>query len=252
MINNVKPVQIVVLAAGHGKRMGREDLPKVLVPLKDKPIISHLLKSLQESGVDERPVIVVGQKSDLVKTTLGDAYDYIYQDKQLGTGHAVTCTKGFLIDRVKNVLVLYGDHPFVSALTIKALVADHQDRDSVITMATVKVSDFADYRSSFFDFGRIVRSDKGDLTKIIERKDAAPSELQITEVNPGYYCFKAEWLWENLSNLKNNNNQNEYYLTDLVGLAVGQGHKINTIEINSFEALGINTPAQLELLNTLI
>ncbi len=252
MINNIKPIQIVILAAGHGKRMGREDLPKVLVHLRGQPIISHLLKSLKESGVDNRPVLVIGQKADQVKEALGEGYEYIIQEEQLGTGHALACTKDFLINKVDNIFVLYGDHPFVSALTIKALVSSHRTSGAEITMATVKVSDFEDYRNSFYEFGRIVRNSFSSLEKIVESKDANENELKITEVNPGYYCFKAKWLWNNLAKLNNNNKQQEYYLTDLVGLAVSQGNKINTLEINSFEALGINTPEQLNLLNSLI
>ena len=243
--------QIIVLAAGHGQRMNNKILPKVLIPLEGQPLIKHLLIAIEQSGVGARPVIVIGQKAGLVKESLGENYQYVYQTEQLGTGHAVSVTQDALKDKAENIMVLYGDHPYVSAETIRNLAQVHQASDSVITMATVKVPDFNGWRTGFYDFGRVIRNQAGEVAAIIERKDATPQQLEIKEGNPSYFCFEAEWLWSNLNKIKNNNSQKEYYLTDLAGIACSEGYKITTVAIEPREALGVNTPEQLALLESL-
>jgi len=240
-------IQIIILAAGHGKRMQNDELPKALVPLHDKPMITHLLKSIAVSGVCERPLLVVGQKADMVKAALGEKYDYVFQQDQLGTGHAVAVTRQALEGKVEHVMVLYGDHPLVTAETIKKLSETHRSSGAVLTMATVQVDDFSDWRAGFADFGRIIRNDNGDITSIIEKRDSTSEQLAIREINPGYYCFSCEWLWKNLERLQNNNAQKEYYLTDLVGIACSQQLPIASVVINPREALGVNTAEQLSL-----
>jgi bifunctional UDP-N-acetylglucosamine pyrophosphorylase/glucosamine-1-phosphate N-acetyltransferase len=246
-----RPVQIVVLAAGMGKRMNSA-LPKVLLPLRNRILIHYLLEAIKKSGVCQRPVIVVGQKADKVKAALGSAYDYIFQAEQLGTGHAVAQTRDFLAGKADYILILYGDMPLVTAETIKKLAAVQQTEKPVITMTTVKVPDFNDWRAVFYDYGRIIRDSSGRLIKNVEKRDATPEQLALTEVNPSFYCFDANWLWQNIDQLKADNAQKEYYLTDLVGLAYQQGKKISTLEINPPEALGANTLEQLQLLAKLI
>ena len=243
--------QIIILAAGQGKRMGNATLPKVLTPFKGKPFINHLLESIKDSGVCNKPAIVIGQRAEQIKEVLGSDYIYIFQKEQLGTGHAVMVTKDKLEGQAENIMVLYGDHPLVSADTIKNVAEAHAESGTVMTMATTIVSDFEGWRQSFIGFGRIVRGQDNKLEKIVEKKDATPEELEIKEVNPSYFCFKTNWLWENLDKLKNNNAQEEYYLTDLVGLAVEQGQQIATVEIELKEALGVNTNEQLKLLEKL-
>jgi len=119
-------------------------------------------------------------------------------------------------------------------------------------MATVRVSDTNDWRETFLQFGRIIRGADNKIKKIIEVKDLAESQEEILEFNPAYYCFKADWLWQNLGKLTNDNAQGEYYLTDLIALACGQGQEIETIEIEPKEALGINTTTQFELIDKLV
>lgn len=245
-------IQIIILAAGHGKRMNNGDLPKVLVPFKSQPMIKHLLKSIKESGVCDKPAIVVGQGANQVKKVLGPDYIYIFQSEQLGTGHAVACAKDALKDKAENIMVLYGDHPLISPEMIRNLTDNHLASGKMITMATVKAPDFNDWRQGFYQFGRLVRNQSHKVCQIIELKDANEEEKEITEINPGYYCFNANWLWENLDNLKNNNAQNEYYLTDLIGIACNEGEEINSVEIEPQEALGVNTKEQLELLEKIV
>jgi bifunctional UDP-N-acetylglucosamine pyrophosphorylase/glucosamine-1-phosphate N-acetyltransferase len=236
--------QIIILAAGHGKRM-QSETPKALTLLHGKPFIKHLLDSVKESGVCFNPIIVIGQKGDMVRDVLGDGYIYAIQKDQLGTGHAVMSAeneaKGADI-----VLVLYADHPLITASTIKNLITSHVKSNSILTMATATVADFNDWREAFLNFGRFIRDENNNILKIVEVKDATEEEKKIKEVNPAYMCFDANWMWNHLHLLKNNNNQNEYYLTDLVGMAFDEHEKIESISIDPKEALGVNTKEQLE------
>jgi bifunctional UDP-N-acetylglucosamine pyrophosphorylase / glucosamine-1-phosphate N-acetyltransferase len=240
-------IQTVILAAGHGKRMN-SDLPKVLLPLKGIPLIKRLISAVEGSRLTKPPVIVVGQGADQVKAALGDKYNYVFQDKQLGTGHAVLSTKEFLKNDGENIMVLYGDHPLVSAETINTIAEAHYKSGSVLTMATVVIDDFNDWRAAFNDYGRIIRNGGGKIDRIIEKKDATEEEKLVKEVNPSYFCFKANWLWKNLDKITNENSQREYYLTTLPHIAKEGGETITTVVIEPHEALGANTPEQLKLL----
>jgi len=242
--------KIVILAAGKGVRMNSH-LPKVLMPLAGRPIMEYLIRSIVEAKVDGRPVIVVSpDNKEIIKKTLeGYDCDYAVQEEQLGTGHAFACARGLFGPEVKNVISFYGDHPFVRADTVKKLVDGHK---GFITMVTVKVDDFEDYRKNFYRWGRIVRGKDGEVEKIVEFKDAGEEEKNIKEVNPGFYCFDKDWVCANIDKLKNDNKQNEYYLTDLVGLAFSQGEKINTITIGPHQAVGINSPEELAIAEKLI
>ena len=240
-------IKIIILAAGKGVRMGG-DLPKVLAQVKGKSMIKHLLESIEKSGIDEAPVIVVGYKKDMVIKELGDKYHYINQENQLGTGHAVSLAKDYLKDTAKHIMVLYGDHPFISAQTIKNINEKHLKSRKKITITTVKLPDFKDWRINFVNFSRIIRDASGKIIKDIQYKDANDKEIKITEVNPCYFCFNGEWLWGKIKTLKTDNAQKEYYLTDLIKIAIEDGLKIESIEIEPREALGANTKAELDIL----
>lgn len=235
-------MRIVILAAGQGTRM-KAELPKVLVPIKGKPMLEYLVKSVIASGVDKNPIIIVSPSNeDLIKKALaGYPCQYAVQDKQLGTGHALACARK-LVGDVKRLICFYGDHPFVSASTIKQLA---KSSNGPITMMTVKLPDFSDWRVGFYQWGRLIRID-GQLKAVIEFKDSDEGTKMITEVNPGFYCFNCQWLWHNIDKLKNENAQGEYYLTDLVKLAFEQRLNINTIPIKAEEAIGINTKEELD------
>src|SRR3989344_2848141 len=243
-------VKIIILAAGKGKRM-QGDLPKVLAEVQGKPMIKHLLESVQKSGIDDKPVIIVGYKKEMVIRELGDKYHYISQEMQLGTGHAVSLAKDYLKNNTEHVMVLYGDHPFISAQTIKKINEKHLESGKKITMATVKLPNFRDWRINFVNFSRIIRDKNGKIIRDIQFKDASDEEIKVTEVNPCYFSFQADWLWKNLESLKNNNAQKEYYLTDLIKIATAEGIEIESIEIEPYEALGANTKAELDILERL-
>ena len=207
--------KIIILAAGKGTRM-ISDLPKVLAQVKGKSMIKRVLESVNKSKIDENPIIIVGYKKELIIKELGDKYHYINQEHQLGTGHAVNLAKDYLKDKAENIIVLYGDHPFISIETIKKINEAHAKSGKKITMATVKLRDFRDWRINFVNFSRIIRDKNGKIIKDVQYKDGSDAEIKITEVNPCYFCFDAKWLWNKLETLKNDNAQKEYYLTDLL------------------------------------
>lgn len=251
-MNKEDTIKIVVLAAGYGKRM-KSELPKVLIPLHGKPLVIHVLDSIKKSGVDDKPVVVVGQQRELVMKTLGDDYEYIIQQEQKGTGHAVMATQKALENNARHIIVLYGDHPFISPETIKKLIKKHLDSMGKITMATVKLPDFKDWRDVFYaNFSRIIRDKDGNIIKDIQFKDANDEEKKVTEVNPCYFCFESKWLWKNLRTLETNNSQKEYYLTDLIKIAMQAKIKVESVEIDPREAMGVNSKEELDKLEKLV
>ena len=243
-----KNVGVVILAAGEGKRM-KSELPKVMNQLKGKPLIGYVVSTVENAGLG-KPVIVVGYKQKMIQDYLGPRAAYIIQEKQLGTGHAVVCAEDKLHD-ADNVVVLYGDMPFISESSIKKLIGQQKKEGAAIVLATVTVKSFEGVGKYFYDFGRIIRNDKNEIIKDVEIKDATAKELEVNEVNSGFYCFDAKWLWENLKNLKTNNAQGELYLTDLINMAFEQKKKIGSITIDAKEAVGINTQEQLGMAHNL-
>lgn len=246
---NTQKIAVVILAAGHGKRM-QSEIPKSLTPLHGKPLILHLLERVEASGVGGRPIIVVGQKREQVMEALGDKYTYAVQEEQLGTGHAVMSAKEEIGD-ADHILVLYADMPYISTETIKNLVEKHIEENATLTMATITVPDFNEWRAGFFDFSRVIRNESGKIIRTVERKDQSEEEQKILEVNPAYMIFDARWMWENMQNISNENSQKEYYLTDLIRIACDEGERIASISIEPKEALGVNTKEQLELIHSI-
>ncbi len=245
-------MKIVILAAGQGARM-KSDLPKVLIPVKNKPMIAHLLSAIKSSGVDAKPVVVVGNKKEEVMRELRNNYTYVIQHEQLGTGHAVISAENALKNKAENIMVLPIDHPFITPETIKKLAHKHLASKAKITMATVELPDFNDWRSVFYNsFSRIVRDKSGAIVKDVQFKDANDEEKKITEVNPIFFCFEAVWLWEKLKTLNRDNAQKQYYLTDLIKRAIDEGEKIESVRIDPKEALAANSKEELEILEKLV
>lgn len=242
---------VIILAGGKGNRM-QSELPKVLIEVKNKPLIHRVLESVEQSQIPHKPVVVVGYKRELVEEFVGDRAHTVHQAEQLGTGHAVKTARPLLDGKAKSVIVLYGDHPLTSSDMIHNLVEEHSRNGNVITMGLTEVTDFGGWRSALNNFGRIVRDDKGAIVKNVEYKDATDEERAILEVNPCYLCFDAEWLWTKLDELGNNNAQGEYYLTDLVGMARNEGRDLGWVHIEPHEAIGVNSKEQLELVEQYI
>lgn len=236
-------IGIVILAAGKGKRM-QSELPKVMHVVRNKPLIEYVVSAVEKIGV--RPVVIVPDDSNLVRDYLGKRADYAVQTEILGTGHAVAMAENVLAGKCEHVIVLYGDMPFITAESLSKLIDDHTARGNMLTLMTTTVPDFHDWRAQFYDFGRIVRDSNGDIIRIVEKRDASPAELNITELNSAFFCFNAVWLWKNLKNLKNNNAAGELYLTDLVKMAFDEGVPLSSVNIDPREAVGVNTKEHLE------
>ncbi|CAG9234251.1 bifunctional UDP-N-acetylglucosamine diphosphorylase/glucosamine-1-phosphate N-acetyltransferase GlmU [Burkholderia vietnamiensis] len=228
-------MNIVILAAGTGKRM-RSALPKVLHPLAGRPLLSHVIataRTLQPS----RLAVVVGHGAEQVQAAVAAPdVQFAVQAEQLGTGHAVRQALP-LLDPAQPTLVLYGDVPLTRATTLKRLVdAAHDGRYGILT---VTLDDPTGY-------GRIVRDAAGFVTRIVEQKDASPEQLKIAEINTGIIVTPTAQLSMWLGALKNENAQGEYYLTDVVELAIEAGFEIVTTQPDDdWETLGVNSKAQL-------
>ncbi|MDN7589193.1 bifunctional UDP-N-acetylglucosamine diphosphorylase/glucosamine-1-phosphate N-acetyltransferase GlmU [Burkholderia seminalis] len=228
-------MNIVILAAGTGKRM-RSALPKVLHPLAGRPLLSHVIdtaRTLQPS----RLVVVVGHGAEQVEAAVAAPdVQFALQSEQLGTGHAVRQALP-LLDPAQPTLVLYGDVPLTRASTLRRLVdAAREGRYGILT---VTLDDPTGY-------GRIVRDASGFVTRIVEQKDASPDQLKIAEINTGIIVTPTAQLSMWLGALKNENAQGEYYLTDVVELAIEAGFEVVTSQPDEdWETLGVNSKAQL-------
>ncbi|MBI4726449.1 NTP transferase domain-containing protein [candidate division TA06 bacterium] len=228
----------LILAAGQGTRM-KSGLAKVLHPLCGKPLVEHVVRSAQKAGVDQT-IVVVGHQADKVKKALaGVSVQFVMQQPQKGTGHAVMQVLLIIEKFDGQLLVLYGDVPLIKPETLKALLEKHQTEQNACTMLTTIIDQPGSY-------GRIIRDQNGSVSRIVEAKDASSRELAVKEINPAIYAFDNRELVKALGQLKPNNKQGEYYLTDVIGIFKSKGMKIATqIVTDSREVLGINTPEEL-------
>ena len=177
-----------------------------------------------------------------------------FQKEQRGTGHAVACVKKSIEENLlgENLMVLPGDHPLVEERTFIELSQSHLKSHASLTLGTLVVPDFKKDNLLFSHYGRIRRDSNGDIASIVEVKDASEQERGIKEVNVGYYCFRTAWLWENIDKLTNCNASGEFYLTDLVGIAISQNARTNVYTLKDIrQGMGFNTPEQLEIIRRL-
>jgi len=243
--------RVITLAAGQGSRMG-SDLPKPLVEIAGRPMIEHLLDSIHEASVDDRPIIVVAPDTiEQFNSVCGDRCEYAVQKEQLGTGHAVAAAKDAAVD-ADTIIVLYGDHPFLSSEKIQELGVLRDEQGAVISMITTKVPSFEGEYEIFKQWSRIIRDSSGRIVRDVQVKDATDEELAIKEINPCLFAFDAQWLWDHLPELKNKNASGEYYLTDLIEMAIEEGNDITTATAEPFEVIGVNSPEELKRAEELI
>ncbi|MBI4714032.1 NTP transferase domain-containing protein [Candidatus Uhrbacteria bacterium] len=238
--------RFIILAAGKGKRM-HSDIPKALTTVCGKPILQYVHESVMRTRLDSSPIVVIGPERIPLCESFNGACKYVVQEEQLGTAHAVQMARKEVGEQTESVIVLYGDHPFVSTQTLQRLVALHEQKQVVVTMMTTTVPSFDDWHRAYLYWGRILRDADNNIVGIREYKDATNQEREIREVNPALYCFDTKWLWEQIGEIKNVNANQEFYLTDLVELAVAQGYKIYSLSIPPEEAVGINTPEEREI-----
>jgi len=231
------PLDVIVLAAGLGKRM-RSELPKVLHPLAGRPLLAHVLDAARALA-PRRMFVVHGHGAERVRAAFPDAgVDWVLQAKQLGTGHAVLQALPQVASDA-DVLVLYGDVPLVRPATLKRLVEGARGSVGIVV---AELDDPSGY-------GRIVRDAAQRVARIVEQKDATASELAIREVNSGFFCLSARRLAPWLSKIGNDNAQNEYYLTDLVALAVADAVPVLAVKAeDQWEVAGVNSMQELAVL----
>lgn len=234
----MKNTEIVVLAAGKGTRM-KSDLPKVLHKICGKPILHYVLKSAAEV-FDCVPYVVVGYQAQKVKDAFKNRdVNFVLQEEQLGTGHAVMQAEPFLSKKDSTIIVLNGDMPLITPSILKSLAQHHKDSKVSATVLTATLSDPKGY-------GRIVRGRFNELEKIVEQKDASLGELEITEINTGTYCFDSKDLFATLHEVRSENAQHEYYLTDVIAILRKKWKKVAAFCIDDpMSAIGINTKEQL-------
>ncbi|NNN23436.1 bifunctional UDP-N-acetylglucosamine diphosphorylase/glucosamine-1-phosphate N-acetyltransferase GlmU [Pseudomonas nitroreducens] len=227
-------LEIVILAAGQGTRM-RSALPKVLHPVAGKPMLAHVIDTARGLG-PSRIHVVIGHGADLVRERLqADDLNFVIQEQRLGTGHAVAQAAPFL--SADNVLILYGDVPLIEQPTLERLMA--QATPEQLALLTVELDDPTGY-------GRIIRGADGEVRAIVEQKDATPEQRAIREGNTGILAAPRERLLGWLSRLSNSNAQGEYYLTDVIAMAVGDGLRVATAQPQvAMETQGANDRLQL-------
>lgn len=234
----------VVLAAGKGTRM-QSDLPKVLFPVCDRPMIHFVLNALSEAGVT-RQIVVVGHRADDVRRELAKRdgeLDFVVQGEQLGTGHAVQVCGDLLADHEGPVLVLAGDSPLLQPSSLKKLLERFHRTEPSLLLGTLEKDDPQ-------GLGRIVRDADGNFLAIVEEKDATDEQRKIREVNMSTYIFNGPDLRIALNRLSNDNQQGEYYLTDTVAILRAAGKSVEALPVlQPCEALSINNREELEIVD---
>ncbi len=238
MTENIK--KAIVLAAGKGTRM-KSELPKVLFPVCGKPMIEYVLDALESAGVDEI-IVVVGYRSDLVKSTIRPraSIKFAEQKELLGTGHAVMSCREHLEGFDGPVFIIAGDNPMLQSSSVERLFKEFENYgDASCILGTV-------YKENPYAMGRILRDENGAFIGVVEEKDATDEQRKIKEINISYYVFNTPDLLASLGDIRSNNAQKEYYITDVPKILLDKGRKILALPVlQEIECLGVNTQADL-------
>ena len=240
-MSSVTKLQGIILAAGEGKRMFSKN-PKVLHNVCGISMVEHIINAAKSTGVDEL-IVVVGYKGDEVEKSL-PGVKFAYQREQLGTGHALMQAFDYIND--KTVFVLCGDTPLLKAETLKDMLEFHIKNGNHATVLTAKLE-------NPFSYGRIIRGKSEQLAEIVEERDADSSQKEITEINSGIYLFEGSSLKKYLNQLNNDNEQGEYYLTDVIKIYNSNDLKVGAFLIDDpDEVMGVNNRLQLSLAESLM
>ncbi|MFN3974649.1 MAG: bifunctional UDP-N-acetylglucosamine diphosphorylase/glucosamine-1-phosphate N-acetyltransferase GlmU [Dehalococcoidia bacterium] len=222
----------VILAAGKGTRM-RSRIPKVLHPVCGRPMLAHMLDIVRKVGIGSVTVVVPPEHTAVAQAS-GGGVQFVVQPEPLGTGHALACARPALEGRFVHILSLYGDVPLLLPQTLQRLIAHHEAAEAAITVLTATEAPVP-------GLGRIIRdTNTGRLLRIVEEKEASPQELQVREVNSGIYALNAALCFPLLERLPRHPN-GEFFLTDLAGLAIAQGMRVEAVSTDDpLEILGVN------------
>jgi bifunctional UDP-N-acetylglucosamine pyrophosphorylase/glucosamine-1-phosphate N-acetyltransferase len=234
----MRKLLVVILAAGKGTRL-RSKLPKVLHSLAGKPLIEHVIDAARSLNVQDT-CIIVGYEAEKVRKALAHlSVQFVLQEPQLGTGHALQVARSFWEAQPGDLLILSGDVPLISTETLQNLLDVHVRANASVTLLSVLLENPAGY-------GRIIRDSFGEVQAIIEEKDATPAERESREINTGVYCFNITALSEVIGRLTAANSQKEYYLTDCVGLLKASGKHVEAVICNDpLEVSGVNSRSEL-------
>jgi len=238
-------IAAVILAAGKGKRM-KSDLPKVLHRVGGHPIIEYVIKTAKSLKV-RKIMVVIGHKGQMLADFLKPfQVELVWQRELLGTGHAVLQTRSHLSDFEGTILVLSGDVPFLRAQTVRELIQTHQQTKASATVLSALLEDPEGY-------GRVIRGMDGSVHKIVEDRDASPEEKKEKEINTGTFCFDSRLIFSTLDQVNRENEQREYYLTDVVKILRNNNRRVSAFQArNSQETMGINSFEQLHQMEKLL
>lgn len=235
---------VVVLAAGQGTRM-KSKLYKVMHPVMGRPMVGHVVQAALDADATQ-VYTITGFGADAVKDYLGDRSQYVYQEEQLGTAHAVDQAREFLGGKEGTTLILSGDTPLLQADTLAQLMDYHEKEEAKATILTAIADDPHGY-------GRVIRAEDDSVTKIVEEKDASEAERAVQEINTGTYCFDNKELFKALKQVDNDNAQGEYYLPDVLEILKANNEKVGAFQLeNMDEALGVNNRVALSEASTLM
>ncbi len=234
----MRRLSVVIMAAGKGTRMN-SDLPKVLHPLNHRPMIAYVVDAAR-SLLPSKLIAVIGyQKEKVMKSIGADDVTFAHQDDPQGTGHAVLQTEPALDEFAGDVMILSGDVPLLTETVLQEYLQHHRKSGAWLTLLTAEVEDPTGY-------GRIVRDDTGLVTAIVEHKDADEEIRKIKEYNSGIYLVQHDELFDRLHRISNDNAKGEYYITDIVKIALEDGCKVSAYKIEDATLVkGINTAAEL-------
>lgn len=228
---------VVVLAAGQGTRM-KSKLFKVMHPVMGRPMVGHVVNAAIDADASE-VITITGHGAEVVRDYLGEKSQYVFQEEQLGTAHAVMQAKDLLEGKEGTTLVLSGDTPLLRAETLQQLMAFHEEEEAKATILTALADDP-------FGYGRVIRTEDGLVSKVVEEKDASEDEKKVREINTGTYCFDNQALFQALEKVDNDNAQGEYYLPDVLEILKNDHEKVGAFQLDNMdEALGVNNRVAL-------
>ncbi len=236
----------IIMAAGKSTRM-KTTLPKVMHKVSHRPMLAYVLDACRQAGI-EKMVVVVGYGKEIIMDAFKDDQDIVWveQTEQLGTGHAVMCCEDELKDFDGQTIVLCGDGPLIQSQSLDTLISTHSEENAQATLITAMVDDPKGY-------GRIYRDPSGKLLGIVEHNDCTDEQLKICEINPSYYCFDNQLLFELLKQVKPDNAKGEYYVTDVLKMIIDSGKKAVAIEgVDPEDVLSVNSRDQLVVVNKMM